>query len=212
MLDKIAEMFGADPTHYRQLLKVERAVATHALAEKRRISRANLTLGLTCFVCFIVSASFAVITVIQPLDAFSYALLTLSCTMVMAVLFSLPHFDIILSPTNYLVLAHTPVSSRTYFLVKLTQLLTYAAMLLGSLSLLPATFGLWTIERNPFFPVIYLPISFIAGFFHDWIDDGVCGVFDKTLYERATPKYCSIRTVGLCYSLSGDLFARPSHL
>lgn len=165
MLDKIAKIFGADPTHYRQLLKVERAVTTHTLAEKRQISRANLTLGLTCFVCFIVSASFAVITVIQPLDAFSYALLTLSCTMVMAVLFSLPHFDIILSPTNYLVLAHTPVSSRTYFLVKLTQLLTYAAMLLGSLSLLPAIFGLWTTERNPFFPVIYLPISFIAGFF-----------------------------------------------
>ncbi len=165
MLDKIAEMFGADPTHYRQLLTVEKAVATRAVDAERERGFANASLGLTCFFCFIFSAVIATTVFFLPLDTFSYTLLTLSGTMVLVVLLILPHFDIILSPTNYLVVSHTPVSSRTYFIVKLTQLLTYAVLLLGCLNLLPAIFGLWTEEQNPFFPVVYLPISFIAGFF-----------------------------------------------
>ena len=163
MLDKIVEMFGADPTHYRQLLKVEKTVATFALAEQRGF--VNASLGITCFICFIFSALIAMTVFFLPLDTFSYTLLALSCTMMMVVLLILPRFDVILSPTNYLVLAHTPVSSRTYFIVKLTQLLTYTAVLLGCLNLLPAIFGLWTEERHLFFPLVYLPISFIAGFF-----------------------------------------------
>ncbi len=165
MLDKIAEMFGADPTHYRQLLTVEKAVATRAVDAERERGFANASLGLTCFFCFIFSAVIATTVFFLPLDTFSYTLLTLSGTMVLVVLLILPHFDIILSSTNYLVVSHTPVSSRTYFIVKLTQLLTYAVLLLGCLNLLPAIFGLWTEEQNPFFPVVYFPISFIAGFF-----------------------------------------------
>ena len=165
MLDKIAEMFGADPTHYRQLRKVEKTVATRAVDVERERGFANASLGITCSICLFFSAAIAMIVFFLPLDIFSYTLLTLSATMVLVVLLILPHFDIILSPTNYLVVSHTPVSSHTYFTVKLTQLLTYAILLLGCLNLLPAIFGLWTEERNPFFPVVYLPISFIAGFF-----------------------------------------------
>lgn len=165
MLDKIAEMFGADPTHYRQLRKVEKAVATRAVDAERERGFANASLGVTCFICLIFGAAIAMAVFFLPLDIFDYTLLTLSATMVLVVLLILPHFDIILSPTNYLVVSHTPVSSRTYFIVKLTQLLTYAVLLLGCLNLLPAIFGLWTEERNLFFPVVYLPISFIAGLF-----------------------------------------------
>ena len=165
MLDKIAEMFGADPTHYRQLRKAEKTVATRAVDAERERGFANASLGITCFICLIFSAAIAMTVFFLPLDIYGYTLLTLSATMVLVVLLILPHFDIILSPTNYLVVSHTPVSSRTYFIVKLTQLLTYAILLLGCLNLLPAIFGLWTEERNPFFPVVYLPISFIAGFF-----------------------------------------------
>ena len=165
MLDKIAEVFGADPTHYKQLRKVEKAVATRAVDAERERGFANASLGVTCFICLIFGAAIAMAVFFLPLDIFDYTLLTLSATMVLVVLLILPHFDIILSPTNYLVVSHTPVSSRTYFIVKLTQLLTYAVLLLGCLNLLPAIFGLWTEERNLFFPIVYLPISFIAGLF-----------------------------------------------
>ena len=165
MVDKIAEIFGADPTHYRELRKVEKTVTTRAADAESERGFARVSLGITCFICFIFSAAIAMTVFFLPLDIFSYTLFTLSGTMVLVVLFIFPHFDIILSPTNYLVVSHTPVSSRTYFIVKLTQLLTHAVLLLGCLNLLPAIFGLWTEERNPFFPVVYLPISFIAGFF-----------------------------------------------
>ena len=165
MLDKIAEMLGADLTHYRQLRRIEKTVATRAADAESERGFARVSLGITCFVCLIFSAAIAITVFFQPLDIFSYTLLTLSGTMVLVVFLILPHFDIILSPTNYLVVSHTPVSSRTYFIVKLTQLLTYAVLLLGCLNLLPAIFGLWTEEQNRFFPVVYLPISFIAGFF-----------------------------------------------
>ena len=165
MLDKIAEIFGADPTHYRQLRQSEKTVATRAVDTERERGFARISLGITCFLCFIFGAVIAMTVFFQPLDIFSYTLFTLSGTMVLVVFLILPHFDIILSPTNYLVVSHTPVSSRTYFIVKLTQLLTYGVLLVGCLNLLPAIFGLWTEERNLFFPVVYLPISFIAGFF-----------------------------------------------
>ena len=141
MLDKIAEMFGADPMHYRQLRKVEKAVTNRAADAESERGFARVSLGITCFICLIFSAAIAMAVFFQPLDIFSYTFLIL------------PHFDIILSPTNYLVVSHTPVSSRTYFIVKLTQLLTYAVLLLGCLNLLPAIFGLWTEEQNRFFPL-----------------------------------------------------------
>ena len=188
MLDKIAEMLGADPTHYRQLRKVEKTVAIRAVDAERERGFANASLGITCFICLIFSAVIAMAVFFQPLDIFSYTLLTLSGTMVLVVFLILPHFDIILSPTNYLVVSHTPVSSRTYFIVKLTQLLTYAVLLLGCLNLLPAIFGLWTKEQNPFFPAVYLPISFIAGFFMIGLMTMFAGYLTK-LYAKERFRY-----------------------
>ena len=188
MLDKIAEMFGADPTHYRQLRKVEKTVATRAVDAESERGFARVSLGITCLICVIFSAVIAMAVFFQPLDIFSYTLLTLSGTMVLVVFLILPHFDIILSPTNYLVVSHTPVSSRTYFILKLTQLLTYAVLLLGCLNLLPAIFGLWTKERNPFFPVVYLPISFIAGFFMIGLMTMFAGYLTK-LYAKERFRY-----------------------
>ena len=48
-------------------------------------------------------------------------------SMAMIGFWTIPYFDILISPVNYPIVAHTPVSSRTYFLVKLTQILNYTA-------------------------------------------------------------------------------------
>ena len=64
-------------------------------------------------------------------------------SMMIVGLWTIPYFDMLLNPTDYPVVAHTPVSSRTYFLVKLTQVLTYTALLLISSNLLPAISGIW---------------------------------------------------------------------
>ncbi len=164
---KIVEVLGGSPTQYSYLLKTEKMVEKRALEGKYDFS--NLSLAATCGLCFITSTLLALI-LLDRVDVFTYALINITVSMLMVGLWTLPYFDILLSPINYPVVAHTPVSSRTYFLVKLTQVLTYAAMLLVSLNLVPAICGIWirageTSQHQFLFPFVYLPTAFMSGFF-----------------------------------------------
>ena len=163
MLDKIVRTLGADVVHYQTLLKTEKTVVKRAREGKRDFYK--LSLGLICCSCALASALLAMLNLLLRLDVFTYALVGLTYTMLMVVLFGLQDFDILLSPTDYPVVAHTPVSSRTYFLVKLTQLLRSKVALIASLTLIPAIGGIWTVERQLLFPLVYLPVAFLAGFF-----------------------------------------------
>ena len=166
MLEKIVRMLGASPTQYRYLLKTEKLVGKRALEGKRF---ANLSLGLNCLFCFLISIPIAVMVILR-VDVFTYALIGITMSMMVVGLWTIPYFDVLLSPTHYPVVAHTPVSSRTYFLVKLTPVLTYTVLLLMSSNLLPAIGGIWLRgEASPnlrfLFPVIYLLVAFMSGFF-----------------------------------------------
>ena len=166
MLEKIAAMLGASPTQYRYLLKTEKLAEQRALEGKRFV---NLSLGLTCLFCFVMSIPIAFM-ILLPISVFMYAVMGITMSMFIVGFWTIPYFDILLSPINYPIVAHTPVSSRTYFLVKLTKILTYTVLLLGSSGLLPAIGGIWLRggEAAGFrflFPLVYLPIVFISGFF-----------------------------------------------
>lgn len=166
MLDKIAQIYGVDPAHFRQLIKLDKTVTKRAKGDKQGF--AQFSYGLACG--FYVLMGIPVVFILlarsldAPLEGFEFALIALSYTMVMGAFLSYSRLEFIFNPTDYLVLAHTPVSSRTFFLAKLTRLLSSTAVMLGCLNLLPAIAGCWTAERNPLFPVVYLPISLIAGF------------------------------------------------
>ena len=54
--------------------------------------------------------------VILQVDVFTYALIGITMSMVVVGLWTIPYFDVLLSPIHYPVVAHTPISSRTYFL------------------------------------------------------------------------------------------------
>ena len=166
MLEKIVELIGASPTQYKYLLKTEKLVTKRSLQGKRFV---NLSLSLTCVLCFFMSIPVAVM-VIAPVDVFTYALMGITMSMMIVGLWTIPYFDMLLSPTDYPVVAHTPVSSRTYFLVKLTQVLTYTALLLISSNLLPAISGIWLRGEGAsnfqfLFPFAYLLVAFMSGFF-----------------------------------------------
>ena len=112
-------------------------------------------------------------------------------SMLIVAFWTVPYFDILLSPTNYPVVAHTPLTSRTYFLVKLTQLLTYTVLLLGSLNLLPAICGIWIHERESsqlelLFPFVYLPIVFMSGFFTIGVMTVFAGYLTKLYTKKGT--------------------------
>ncbi len=190
MLERIAEILGASPTQYRILLKTERLVEKRALEGKRFV---NLSLGVTCALFVFIGLSMAS-TMLLRLGVFTSALICITTSMALIGFWTIPYFDILISPINYPIVAHTPVSSRTYFLVKLTQILTYTALLLGSLNLPPAIAGIWIHVRESsqllyFFPPVYLFIAFMSGFF----TIGVTTVFAGYLTKLYTKK--SLRNI-----------------
>ncbi|MCY3699996.1 MAG: hypothetical protein OXH46_10265 [Gemmatimonadetes bacterium] len=69
------------------------------------------------------------VAVVLP-DLFLSAVWSLSMTgLVVAMVILIDYGSVVISPTDYEILAHQPVSSRTYFLVKLTNVLLYAGMI-----------------------------------------------------------------------------------
>ena len=188
MLEKIVEMLGASPTQYRYLLQTEKLMEKRALEGENKF--ANFSLPAGWFFCFIISILLASIPFFSPIDIFSYALMGITLSMMMIVNWTLPYFNILLSPINYPVIAHTPISSRTYFLVKLTQLLKYTILLLACLNLMPAIGGIWirmheSSQFQYFFPLIYLPVAFMSGFFTIGVMATFAGYWTK-LYTKKT--------------------------
>lgn len=188
MFEKIAVMFGASPTQYRYLLEIEKTVEKRALERKDGLPHLSLT--LTCAVCFIISVLLTAMPFLLPMDTFAYALTGITMSMMMIGIWTIPYFDILLSPINYPVIAHTPVSSRTYFLVKLTQVVTYTVWLLACLNLMPAIGGIWVRaeESSQFqflFPLVYLPIVFMSGLFTIGVMTTFAGYLTK-LYTKQT--------------------------
>ncbi len=188
MLEKIVEMLGASPTQYRYLLQTEKLVEKRAL-EGKNIS-VNFSLAATWGFCFIISIPLTAIPFFFPIDIFSYALMGITLSMMMISLWMIPYFDILLSPINYPVIAHTPVASRTYFLVKLTQLLKHTIPLLACLNLMPAIGGIWihmheSSQFQYFFPLVYLPVAFMSGFFTIGVMTTFAGYWTK-LYTKKT--------------------------
>lgn len=181
---KMAGMLGASPTQYRHLLQIEKIVEKRALKGKLAF---NLSLTLNCFFCFFVSI---VVTLIGFLgvDVFTYALFGITMSMMIVGLWTIPYFDILLSPTNYPIIAHTPVSSRTYFLVKLTKVITHTVLLIICSNLLPAIGGIWlrgeeVSKAQYLFPIVYLSIAFISSFFTIGVMTTFAGYLTK-LYSK----------------------------
>ena len=165
MLEKLAAMFGASATHYKYLLQTEKTV------EKRSLEGAPYASNILNYVLsFFISAASAFIPILIRISVYNYALIGITVSMLMIGMWTFPYFDILIYPINYAVVAHTPISSRTYFLVKLTQVLSYAVKLLFCLNILPAIGGFWvqggeSVYLRVLFPFIYLLFAFMSGFF-----------------------------------------------
>ena len=186
MLEKIVDILGASPTQYRHLLQTEKIVEKRA--RKGKIAF-NLSLTLNCFFCFFVSIV-ATVMVFLGVDVFTYTLFGITMSMTIVGLWTIPYFDILLSPTNYPVIAHTPVSSRTYFLVKLTKVITHTTLLIICSNLLPAIGGIWfrgeeVSKVKYLFPIIYLSIAFISSFFTIGVMTTFAGYLTKLYSKRS---------------------------
>ena len=211
MLEKIVKMLGASPTQYRYLLNTEKLVEKRALKGNRFV---NLSLALNCAIFFFMGLSTASMLLL-PLDVFTYALISITMSMAMIGIWTIPYFDMLLSPIHYPIVAHTPVSSRTYFLVKLTQVLTHNRAVVSQFQSAPGY--RWYLDSCPRVFSVPIPLSaciptdrLLVRLFHDWCDDSLRRVFDKALYQKESPKYRTIRAVYISRSFPHDMDTSPS--
>lgn len=160
MLNTFLKILGADPQQYRLLLKTDKLVHIRRESSKGFLSDSpRLLVALYAISSIFVSLSaFA-------LDRFSFTLLTLFVSMTLMAFTVISRLEVVINPPDYRMLAHMPISSRTYFLVKFTRALLYVVVFAGVLNIPPAIFGIWSKNAPILFPASYLPISFMATFF-----------------------------------------------
>lgn len=160
MLNTFLKILGADPHQYRLLLKTDKLVRT-----RRESSKGFLSDSPALLVALYAISSIFISLSAFALDGFSFTLLTLFVSMTLMAFTVISRLEVVINPTDYPMLAHMPISSRTYFLVKFTRVLLYVVVFAGVLNVPPAIFGIWSKNAPLLFPAIYLPISFMATFF-----------------------------------------------
>ncbi|MDE2662043.1 MAG: hypothetical protein OXI39_03430 [Gemmatimonadota bacterium] len=127
------EKLGADYTQWRVLTRVMlKTDFRSASALQMGNSPAREGAG-TQWMSLLLYGAFGLygvaVAVVLP-DLFLAAVWSLSMMgLVVAMVILIDYGSVVISPTDYEILAHQPVSSRTYFLVKLTNVLLYAGMI-----------------------------------------------------------------------------------
>ena len=200
MFEKIVGMLGGSPTQYRYLLNAEKLVEKRATQGKLELG--NLSLGITCGFCVIMSALVAMVPLLPSMEisTFTFALLNITLSMFMAGLWTLPYFDILLNPINYPVVAHTPVSSADLFSRETNAGPDLRCDAVNQLE--SVTCHLWYLDsckRDFSTPISFsfrLPACCLyIWLFRNWYDDSVCRVFDKTIHQKGSPEYCPVRSI-----------------
>jgi hypothetical protein len=148
MLDRLIRGLGVDPIQWRALVMVYLRMdfrATGGATKQQATGRAR---GHPLFGIALVTgmggALFAVLAVRIPDVLVSATLLTtygaINTVMVLLVDFT----GLVVSPDDYAVLGHRPVSSRTYFAARLTAILAYITTVSVLLAVLPSfSYALW---------------------------------------------------------------------
>src|SRR6266404_2866102 len=99
-------------------------------------------------------------------SAFFFNVVAIGYAMVMLAMSILIEFGlVVISPDDFLILAHRPVSSRTFFAVKFSNLCFYILILGASLNVIPALVGLGSQDSRWYFPLVYLAVSTVASLF-----------------------------------------------
>jgi len=165
LLEHGARRLGIDPHQYWHLLRVSLLLdfrRQNALSSGQSTPSALLT---TCLVYGIFSLLLALFT-FRVLDLFHYSLIFLSYSMLMIAFIVLSEFGAtIVSPDDYEILGHRPITSRTYFAVKLSNLLFYILMIGSALNVFPAFLGAFSESAERLFPLIYFPVALLACLF-----------------------------------------------
>ena len=132
---------GIDPVQWRVLVRAYLRMDLRAVAgpaTRGAPQSGTVPLAGLAFVMAITGFAFALIASALTDAMLSATLLTTYGAMSTATLLLVDFTGVVVSPTDYGVLGHRPVSSRTYFAARLTSVLVYVSAMSLTLALLPA--------------------------------------------------------------------------
>ncbi len=115
------------------------------------------------FVTYLIMGTLLSAALVTAGDAFVFSLFTLSAAMFMtALLVVMEYSSVVVHPDDFEILAHRPVSSKTYFWSKIANLAVYVSATTVSLGLPAAVFGAIRFRPGFFFGLVYFAVALLA--------------------------------------------------
>ena len=141
LAERAARRMGIDPHQYWHLLRISLVLDFRRQSAVSSGQSTQSALLMTCLVFGFFSLMLALFT-FRTLNAFLYSFMFLAYSMVMVAFIVLSEFGAtIISPDDYEILGHRPIASRTYFAVKLSNLLFYVLVIGSALNVFPGLLG-----------------------------------------------------------------------
>lgn len=181
--------FGVDAQQYHFLLQASLKLdfrSAGSVLKPEQQSQTASALKLTLLLNLIFSVILSLVMLAASKSTFVFSTMLLGYSMVMVAMSVLIEFGLaVISPDDFQVLAHRPISSRTFFAVKSSNLLFYVLLLGTSLHLVPALVGVAVRESQWHFPLAYFLVASVASVFVAGTMVALYGLLLRTLrYER----------------------------
>ena len=160
-LKKLCALLRIDEVQFRALLRI------HLLLDFRSSRIGGSSSRKQSFVLnlifYVIIGLFVGLSGLRLFDLFGFAFLTLTVSMVLTAMAIIIEFnEIIINPEDAEILGHRPIDTRTYFWVKMANLLFYVTSFGLAINLSPAFIGLAFPEASGLFPLLYLIVSWLA--------------------------------------------------
>ncbi|MYA65056.1 MAG: hypothetical protein F4139_15680 [Gemmatimonadetes bacterium] len=130
---RAVEALGADYAQWRVLSRVMLKTDLRSSSAMRAVGspeRAGTSLPWGMLImCLVYGIFLAVVPTVVPGAYLSASIVLLLVALLVAMTILIDFQSVVISPNDYEILAHQPVSSRTYFLVKLTSILLYTGII-----------------------------------------------------------------------------------
>ena len=181
--------FGVDAQQYHFLLQASLKLdfrSAGSVLKPEQQSRTASALKFTIIMNLVVSIVMSLAMLAASRSTFVFSTMLLGYSMVMVAMSVLIEFGLaVISPDDFQVLAHRPISSRTFFAVKSSNLLFYVLFLGTSLNLVPALVGVAVRGSQWHFPLAYFFVASVVTVFVAGSMVALYGLLLRTLrYER----------------------------
>ena len=181
--------FGVDAEQYHFLLQASLKLdfrSAGSVLKPEQQSQTASALKFTLLLNLIFSIIISMIILATSRSTFVFSAMLLGYSMVMVAMSVLIEFGLaVISPDDFQVLAHRPISSRTFFAVKSSNLAFYVLLLGTSLNLVPALVGVACRGAQWHFPLAYFFVASVASVFVAGAMVALYGLLLRTLrYER----------------------------